>query len=629
MAPTKKTATTTTTALERKQAQFLAQFADAVFLQWTQSPEKERFWQNGAFLRDLLEEAVAKLPKIALKGHLVRELTAAVAALKQLLEQRYADFQTSGAAQQPSTARTLQLLSEADVEHALAAADAAKQHELAALLAIDDFAVTSDAPATIASIEALAKQLQLVSARRYETPSELAHKRGFLVQRIAESGAELVRAWAADARGNWSCSPAAANSVALERLRAVLQTILAADAVAASSAAFASVAEPVLAAPWSAFYRPRASAIVASADYDSALAQLCGLVLALAIYFPIIRESDSSGSDSDDTSEDSDTDAQATRRSGRAAARSAPLDWLAQAKQSVQCVAFAARSRSASSWLIAVLTALHALPKPASYKDDDGETLALDAADRRALSDCLADVYTRAFADLSALERYAAGHESPASDWQLFQTVCCVRRAAQFMRAERRQSVPAVTTAMVALASVPLPPSFWLWLAQVKRVYALQPPLVRDVMKKFSKSKASKMASALLSATDVTDAELAAVAEVCFIWYCSWWCAVCNRSGIVTLMARYGSKQHYDAFLKRGPDEPLVSVGADASADDASAPAAAPGGDELFFVDSAGGSKTATSKKTKRKNKSKADKRKAAAAATSAQQQAAKKAKQS
>lgn len=506
--------------VEQKSAQFVAQFAATVFAQWTQTQEKERFWLNAAFLRDLLEEAVAKLPKIALKGHLVRELQPAVVELKKLLEAHYAEHQQheSAAAQSKSQDATHELLNEEDVERALATADDAKRRELAVVLALDEYAsITTKMQevASVAQIEAYVAQLQRISARSYESPDELTRKRGFYMQRIVGCAEQLVAKWATDKSGNWDCAPTSPHSVELQQLRVALQQIVGFDAVAAEAAVSdLGASNALLSTPWTSFYRPNESPLFVKVDYEAEIAKVFGVLLTLAIYFPIVLDDDDDEATSDESASDSDSDSDNEPQTTSESKKQNKLDFLEQAKRTVHHVVFAAKQRSDALWLVAVLTFLHQLPKPKSYRDDEDD-LALEAADQRALQDCLCDVYSRAFANPLVLEAHSSGQESGrASDWLLFQTVVCLRHAAQFMRSERRQSIPAVTTAMVKLVSIPLPPSFWQWLAHVKKLYALQSPAVRDAMKKLTKNKSSKMANALLSATDVTNEELEAVAEV-------------------------------------------------------------------------------------------------------------------
>lgn len=510
-------------SIEHKSAQFVAQFAATVFAQWKQTQEKERFWLNAAFLRDLLEEAVAKLPKIALKGHLVRELQPAVAELKKLLEAHYAEHQQhESVSTQSNKSATQELLNEEDVERALATADNAKRRELAAVLALDEYtsiATETQEVASVAQIEAYVAQLQRMTARSYESPDELARKRGFFMQRIVGCAEQLVAKWAADKHGNWDCASTGPHSVELQQLRAALQQIVAYDAVAAVSDFGSST---LLATPWTSFYRPSESALFLKVDSEAEIAKVFGVLLTLAIYFPIVLDDeDDNEATSDESSSDSDSDNEPQATS--AAKKQAKLDFLEQAKRTVRHVVFAAKQRSDALWLVAVLAFVHQQPKPKSYREDEDE-VALVAADQRALQDCLCDVYSRAFANPRVLEAHSIVHHEGdrASDWLLFQTVVCIRHAAQFMRSERRQSIPAVTTAMVKLVSIPLPASFWQWLAHVKKLYALQSPAVRDVMKKLTKNKSSKMANALLSVADVTNEELLAVAEVRYL------CVLCE-----------------------------------------------------------------------------------------------------
>lgn len=506
--------------VEQKSAQFVAQFAATVFAQWTQTQEKERFWLNAAFLRDLLEEAVAKLPKIALKGHLVRELQPAVAELKKLLEAHYAEHQQHESAAVAKGDKQ-ELLNEEDVERALATADDAKRRELAAVLALDEYtgiATETQEVASVAHIEAYVAQLQRISARSYESPDELARKRGFCMLRIVGCAEQLVAKWAAlDKSGNWDCASTSAHGVELQQLRAALQQIVAFDAVTTAASDFGGASSALLPSPWTSFYRPNESPLFLKVDYEAEIAKVFGVLLTLAIYFPVVLD-DEDEATSDESSSDSGSDSEPQAASS-GDKKQTKLDFLEQAKRTVRHVVFAAKQRSNDAlWLVSVLTFLHQLAKPKSYREDGDDELALEAADQRALQDCLCDVYSRAFANPGVLAARDSSSDSRASDWLLFQTVVCLRYAAQFMRSERRQSIPAVTTAMVKLVSVPLPASFWQWLAHVKKLYALQSPQVRDAMKKLTKNKSSKMANALLSATDVTNEELKAVAEVRWLY---------------------------------------------------------------------------------------------------------------
>lgn len=500
--------------MEQKGAQFLEQFAATVFAQWQQTEEKERFWLNTTFVHNLLEEAVAKLPKIPLKGHLVRELTHAVGVLKTLLEKQYVEFQKSSASKQQKKHKSeFELLCEEDVERALATADAAKRLELAAILALDEYVdtTTNDAVASVAQVEAYVQQLQRIRARSYESPAELSRKCGLYVQRIVRCAEQLVTKWSGDRNGNWNCAPSAPCSEELQKLRAALQLVVSLDASEISSRG-----SILLPSPWTSFYRPSESALFQKLDYEAETAKVFGILLTLAIYFPVVMDDDDEATS--DESSDADSDADEERASAKQEASSKTqqkLDFVEQAKQTVRHVVFASKKRGDASWLVAVLAFLHQLPKPKTYReDDDDDELALVAADQRALQDCLSDVYTRAFANPNVLDNYSLGQESKSNDWLLFQTIVCVRHAAHFMRAERRQSIPAVTTVMVKLVSLPLPQSFWKWLAHVKKVYSIQSPVVRDVMKKLTKNKSGKMANVLLSESEVTLEELTAITEV-------------------------------------------------------------------------------------------------------------------
>lgn len=497
-------------------AHFLAQFADAVFAQWREAAHaKERFWLDAAFLRSLLEDAAAKLPRsAALKAQLQRELAPAATELRSLLDARYAAMQSAQEQQATAgdTEKQSPLFSEEDVERALATVDDAERRELSARLALDDdLERESGAGEGVARIEALVAQLQLLCGRAYESDAERRHKRALILQRVVHTAEPLVRSWAA--RGTWDCAAVGTPSEELQRLRLALQRLVVLDTV--SAVASDERTPTLLAAPWSAFYRPPVSAQVRQADYDAEAAKLYGLLLTLAIYFPVVLETDATSDDALSDADSSDDDERSRAATSTAVADDTRnLDAVAQAKRTTAHVAFAAQKRTADpSWLVAVLSFVHALPKPTSYTDSDDEP-ALSPGDHRALQSCLSAVYTRAFSHPELLAPYASAHESQRSDWALISTVACVRHAAQFMRTEQRASVPAVTTAMSTLAGIALPASFWAWLTHVKKLFATQSDAVRDVARKLSKGKAKTMASVLLSAAHVTDAELEAVVEV-------------------------------------------------------------------------------------------------------------------
>ncbi|KAF1325396.1 hypothetical protein FI667_g9160, partial [Globisporangium splendens] len=572
-------------AMEHKSAQFLEQFGATLFAQWQQTEEKERFWLNATFLHDLLEEAIAKLPKIPLKSHLARELAHGVGVLKNLLEKHYAAYQKSSVARQQKQKKHAyehELFSEQDVERALVTTtDTDKRRELAAILALDEYdeITVKDTVASVQQVEEYVQQLQRISARCYESSAERFRKCGLYLQRIAQCAEQLVTKWSADSNGNWDCAPSAANSKELQQLRAALHGIVSSDAVLQTS----NGSSGLLPSPWTSFYRPSESSLFQKSNYEAEIAKIYGVLLTLTVYFPIVLEADDEAQGTSDESSDSDDDDNKKNAAQQTSSSRKALDFVEQAKQTVRHVVFAAKKRNDASWLISVLAFLHSLPKPKTYRDeDDDDELALDAGDQRALQDCLSDVYSRAFANPDVWENNSRGGQEADknADWLLFEAILCIRHAAQFMRVERRQSIPAVTTAMVKLVSVPLPQSFWKWSEHVKKTYSSQSPVVREVMKKLTKSKTTKTASTLVSASEVTDDELKVIAE------------------------------NYDAYLRANPDDkyiaPVRTQSTEVEGDEPEAAAAAvESTDSLFFVDSAGGKKqekSAASGKRKQSN---------------------------
>uniref|UniRef100_K3WE03 Uncharacterized protein n=1 Tax=Globisporangium ultimum (strain ATCC 200006 / CBS 805.95 / DAOM BR144) TaxID=431595 RepID=K3WE03_GLOUD len=564
-------------AMEHKSAQFLEQFSVTLFAQWQQTEEKERFWLNASFLHDLLEEAVAKLPKISLKGHLARELSHGAGVLKNLLEKQYVAYQKSNAVKkQKKYAYEYELLSEQDVERAVVTTtDADKRRALAAILALDEYdeITTKDAGVSVEQVEEYVQQLQRISARRYESSAERSRKRGFYVQRITQCAQQLLAKWSADNNGNWNCTPSAANSKELQQLRAALQRLVSSDAASETS----NGSSGLLPSPWTSFYRPSESSQFQKIDYEAEIAKIYGVLLTLAVYFPIVLEDDDEAQGTSDESSDDD-DGNETSAAQQTSTSRKVLDFAEQAKQTVRHVVFATKKRDDALWLISVLTFVHNLPKPKTYRDeDDDDELALDAEDQRALQDCLSDVYSRAFANPDVWENNSRGGQEADknADWLLFEAILCIRHAAHFMRVERRQSIPAVTTAMVKLVSIPLSPSFWKWSEHVKKTHFSQSPVVREAMKKLAKSKTTKTASALLSASEITDDELKVVAE------------------------------NYGAYLRTNPDDKYIaparvqSTGVEGEEPEEAA--AVEGTGSLFFVDSAGGKKTDNTATGKRK----------------------------
>ncbi|RLN76675.1 hypothetical protein BBJ28_00006499 [Nothophytophthora sp. Chile5] len=588
--------------MESKAARFLTQFSRAVFQQWQQAPaDRELFWESDVFLRGLLEEAVAKLPRGKLKAHLTRDLQSFVATLASLLREQHVVFlQTQQ--DTPTASASLShgaLLNEELTELALAQAAAAsssdRHRQLAGVLALDasiDVA-PHQAEAKDAEEDAIvratwyADQFALVAARSYEAPLEQAHKRGLLLQRLA-SCVQQQLAGQCSASRNWECSDETTAGRQVQQLRALLERVVAQDAVALAQQA-ATEEETVsagLQAPWTAFYRPAESRALQKVSFDSEMAKIYGALLALAVYFPL--ESDDDEEDGRDVDVDTSDDSSSEDEESKATKNPKTLDSVAQAQLTTRQVLFAAQMRqrlvsTSGQWLVSVLSFLHSLAKPATYLDED-EDEALDPKDRRVSLDCLGHVYTRAFASgglFAQTTESAADDNTPLQDRALFEAALCLRQAAQFMRVERQASLPAVTTAMTQLAGVPLPESFLSWLGGEQS--GLSSSVLKQVMPRLAKSCVgqAKMANALLSSTFVTADELPVV------------------------------RKSYEAYLRRTvkgtKSQSHLLPQASATIDDPSAAAAeksTPQDDGLFFVDSAGGEAEAEGKKKSDSSKS-------------------------
>ncbi|RLN21193.1 hypothetical protein BBJ28_00007276 [Nothophytophthora sp. Chile5] len=589
--------------MESKATRFLTQFSRAVFQQWQQSPaDRELFWESNVFLRGLLEEAVAKLPRGKLKAHLTRDLQPFVATLASLLREQHVVFlQTQQHA--PTASASLShgaLLNEELTELALAQAAAAsssdRHRQLTGVLALDasiDVAPHQAEPKdaeedAIARATRYADQFALIAARSYEAPLEQAHKRGLLLQRLA-SCVQQQLAGQYSASRNWECSGETAAGRQVQQLRALLERVVAQDAVALAQLA-ATEQETVsvgLQAPWTAFYRPAESKALQKVSFDSEMAKIYGALLALAVYFPL--ESDEEEEDGEDNDVDTSDDSSSEDEETNTTKNPKTLDSIAQAQLTTRQVLFAAQMRQRlvstnGQWLVSVLSFLHSLAKPTTYLDED-EDEALDPKDRRVLLDCLGHVYTRAFASVGLFAQTTesvADDNTPLQDRALFEAALCLRQAAQFMRVERHASLPAVTTAMTQLAGVPLPESFLSWLGGEQS--GLSSSVLKQVMQRLAKSCVgqAKMANALLSSTFVTADELPVV------------------------------RKSYEAYLRRTvkgtKNQSHLLPQASTTIGDPSAAAtekAMPQDDGLFFVDNAGGEAEAEDKSNSSKSKSK------------------------
>lgn len=252
--------------MEAKTTRFLTQFSRAVFQQWTQTPAREQFWKDGAFLHAMLEEAVAKLPRGKLKAQLARDLKPLETQLASLLRELHVEHvtkqqqqQQSEAAQQGSLAHGALLneeLTELELTQAAAAATSDKQRRLAGVLALDagvDVAQHA-ADAQEQDAEQLVQLFALVAARSYESPQDQGRKRGLVLQRLAACAQTQLEALPS----NWSCDAESDAGKQVLQLRALLERVVVQDAVAlASEEEVDAVAAGQLQAPGPSSTAPR------------------------------------------------------------------------------------------------------------------------------------------------------------------------------------------------------------------------------------------------------------------------------------------------------------------------------------------------------------------------------------
>ncbi|GMF50164.1 unnamed protein product [Phytophthora fragariaefolia] len=499
---------------EPKTARFLTQFARAVFQRWTQTPARDQFWQDGAFLHATLEEAVAKLPRGKLKAQLARDLKPLETRLAALLRGLHADYVQKQAQEAAPGAEALgALLNEELTELELAQAAADKQRRLAGVLAldagVDGTQLAADARGQDA--EQLVQLHALVAARSYEAPREQQQKRGLVLQKLAACARKQLQALPS----NWSCGAESDAGKQVLQLRALLERVVVQDAVALVGVQNGAVAAGQLQAPWTKFFCPEKSKELKKVSYDDEVAKIYGVLLALAVYFPIDNDEEET-SDESSSSEDEEEN-----MSTQQAHKRKTLSPIAQAELTTRQTLLAAQMRQrgldqSGKWLVSVLSFLQKLPKPATYLDED-EDEALDAQNRRALLDCIGHIYTRTYSNVALFDQgkeSAAEEKAAVQDSALFRAVVCLRHAAYFMRVERKSSLPAITTAMAHLAGVSLPLSFttWLDLEQIASPKSVLEKATQRLWKVCADQ--NKMINILLSSTDVTEEELPLIQKV-------------------------------------------------------------------------------------------------------------------
>uniref|UniRef100_M4BWQ1 Uncharacterized protein n=1 Tax=Hyaloperonospora arabidopsidis (strain Emoy2) TaxID=559515 RepID=M4BWQ1_HYAAE len=500
-----------------KTTRFLTQFARVVFEQWTQTPAREQFWHNETCLYSILEESVAKLPSGKLKTQLSRDLKALGTQLASLLHELYLDYnrkevqdKAKSIAQGPQALSALlnEEVTELELEltQAADATSAAKYRRLAGVLALDTGVdVTQQVPGVKEQdAEQLVQLFTLIRARGYETPLEQEHKRGLVLRRLAVCAESLVSQLCSTS-SNWSCGAKGDAVEQVQHLRALLERIVAQDAVALAQVSQEGK-DGSLKAPWAMFYRPAESRELQRVSYDNEMAKIYGTLLTLGVYFPIDNREEET---SDESSFSGDDEEEATPKTQKQSSA------LAQAQYTTRQILFAAQMRQREPcpddrWLVSVLSFLQSLHKPTTYLDEDDEE-ALDPQDRCALLDCVGNLYSRAFGRATLFDRAkesATEEKIAAQDRALFETVLCLRRAVHFMRAERQSALPTITTAMAQLAGVPVPASFVSWMdhEQTTNPESVLEKAIQRLWKECFDQK--RMMSMLLSSGGVSDVEM-------------------------------------------------------------------------------------------------------------------------
>ncbi|RLN47856.1 hypothetical protein BBJ29_002823 [Phytophthora kernoviae] len=589
--------------MEAKTTRFLTQFSRAVFQQWTQTSDRQQFWKDDAFLHKMLEEAVAKLPRGKLKTQLTRDLRLLEVQLASLLRELHVDYvkkQQKEEEQRSSSSFTHgallnEELTELELTQAAAAISSDRQYQLAGVLALDaaiDITLHA-ADEQQEEAEKLVEKFALIAARSYETPMEQMHKRGLVLQKLAVCVQQQVDKLCSI---NWECSEESDAGKQALQLRALLERVVVQDAVELARVATEDEEDGGvsvgLTAPWTSFYRPEENKKLQKVRFDDEMAKIYGALLALAVYFPIELDDESDDEKDEETSGDSSSDEDEKMTSTQTPKQPRKPDAIAQAQLTTRQVLFASQMRQRivhenGQWVVAVLSYLQSLPKPTTYLDEDEDEV-FDTQDRRALLDCLGQVFTRAFANVALFDQgkdAAEEKKMAVQDCALFDAVVCLRHAAEFMRVERKCSLPAITTAMASLAGVPLPASFISWLDAEQT--ATPSSMFEKATQRLWKicEGQTKMVNVLLSSTDVTAEELPLI------------------------------QKRYSAHLKRVAEGTLAKpsiprTNATISGPTGSTEEATAGNSSLFFVDNAGGdAKEATSSKSKKKRANKKKRR--------------------
>lgn len=485
--------------------QFVTQFARAVYLQWSHSLEHAKFWDDHAFLHAMLEEAVAKLPDGKLKAQLAHDLEPLVTRLASSLRELHVRERLHEKEQSFNVP-----LNEIGTEIALTQAATApvgdKKRKLADVLALDtDITLMNNQNY---DAKQLVQRFALIAARRYESPKEQQHKRGFVLRRLAACVQQQMASWPC----NWCCSKESDGWKEVQELRVLLESIARQDVVALASISYWKEEKDrdSLMAPWTKFYRPDESNELTQVVYEDEIAKIYGALLTLAIDFPIVNKNLKEAT----SSESSDDEVSGVYRESKLKL----LEPGTQAQETTRQVLFAAQLRQREGyknrqWLVSVLSFRHRVLtlKTNTFKLEGTNS---DELDRRAMLECLGHVYSRTFANVALFDQVKQNlsvEKSAEQDLALFEAVVCLRYAATFMRVERKSSLPALTTAMAHLAGIPVPLSFMTWLEheQVSHPVSVLEKATQRLWTKCCGQ--NRMMNILLSSTNVTTEALSLI----------------------------------------------------------------------------------------------------------------------
>ncbi|CAI5705748.1 hypothetical protein KXD40_000788 [Peronospora effusa] len=567
-----------------KTTRFLTQFSRAVFQQWTQTATHDQFWKDKTFVHVMVEDAVAKLPHGKLQTELLRNLKPLETQLIALLHDLHVNYvqeeEKKKTEKESWTCGALlnEELTELELTRAATATSTDKQRRVTGVLALDDgLDRVHHLDTDVENVDELVHLFGLIAARNYETLHEQEHKRGLVLERLAVCAQNLVEKWCI-VSGNWSCGEEEDVVKQVQKLRELLERVVVQDAVALARV---SDCNGSLKAPWTMFYRPEERKEWKKVSYDKEMAKIYGVLLTLAVYFPIENDEEEETSDESLSSGDEEEESRQERKKLK------QISPLAQAQLTTRQVLLAAQMRQRgldqnNQWLVLVLSFLQSLHKPTTYLDEDGDE-ALDYQSRCELLDCVGGLYTRAFASAALFNQAKEStteEKTAMQDRGLFEAIVCLRHAAHFMRVERKSSLPVITTAMAQLAGVPLPASFVSWLdhEQTADPKSVLEKAIQRLWKKCIGQ--NRMANILLSSTDVSDEEMPLI----------------QRNYL----------EHLDQLAIANANKTNRQ---DDTTSAESAEALVVNTDSLFYVDNAGGEDKEKTNKTKKKRANKKKKR--------------------